>query len=115
MKRVALAACLLMVMPMTAPVTADARFEDRPNGRMQTCTKQWLDRRDAGQIETYKPFLRACLDGRTVAVPVAARTQTRTNKPNRMKVCGARWQQMKASGETGGQTWRQFSAKCLKT
>jgi hypothetical protein len=31
-----------------------------------------------------------------------------------MKVCAAQWNDMKAKKTTGGQTYQQFSAKCLK-
>lgn len=106
----------LMLGVLVAPLSAQA--EDRPNGRMQTCTKAWLERRDAGQTEPYKPYLKACLAGQTPSTPTAMahKTSRQTGKrPNRMKLCGAKWQDMKARGATGGQSWRDFSRQCLKT
>ena len=100
---------------------------DKPNGRMQACTHAW---QEAGRAEAYKVFLTRCLSQpvvRKVAVSTRAkpgRTETPRAKtvarkksagPNRMKICGARWQKQKAEGNTGGQTWRAFSKQCLKT
>jgi len=56
----------------------------------------------------------------TVAVakpaPVAMAKPASGMKPqDRMKACGAQWQQLKASGKTGGQTYQQFSSVCLKS
>jgi hypothetical protein len=32
----------------------------------------------------------------------------------KMKDCGALWQKAKAAGKTGGRTWNDFAAECLK-
>jgi hypothetical protein len=32
----------------------------------------------------------------------------------RMKECGAEWQEQKKAGKTKGTTWRKFSSECLK-
>jgi hypothetical protein len=98
-----------------------AAAEDKPNGRMQTCTQAW---QDAGRTQPYKVYLRQCLS-KPVTVAATKTTKTRKAKakataagkaarPNRMKVCGAQWQKLKAEGATGGQTWREFSRQCLK-
>jgi hypothetical protein len=108
-KRLVLAGLLIMAFPAAA--------EDRPNGRMQACTQQWLEKRDAGETQAYKPFLKQCLT-QTPAVAktkVGARQKAGKSGPNRMKVCGARWRTLKAAGRTGGQSYRDFSRHCLKT
>jgi hypothetical protein len=93
-----------------------AAAEDKPNGRMQACTKDWLDRRDTGRIEPYKPFLKTCLTA-PVSATKAAEVGRKAKKsgPNRMKLCGAKWRKLKAEGRTGGQSYREFSRQCLKT
>lgn len=102
-------------------LAAPAVAEDRPNGRMQACTLQW---QEAGRAPAYKAFLKQCLS-KPVTVTVAAKKTAsarkakataarKTPSPNRMKVCGAQWQKLKADGATGGQTWRDFSRQCLK-
>jgi hypothetical protein len=37
-----------------------------------------------------------------------------TPQQQKMKDCGAKWEQMKSTGTTGGQTWAQFRTDCLK-
>jgi len=32
----------------------------------------------------------------------------------RMKTCGAEWRALKAAGNTGSRTWREFSSACMK-
>lgn len=32
----------------------------------------------------------------------------------RMKTCGAEWRTLKAAGNTGSRTWREFSSTCMK-
>lgn len=97
---------------------------DKPNGRMQVCTQAW---QEAGRTEAYKVFLTRCLSQPVQKVAVStraksgraptlkAKTAARRKAPNRMKICGAQWQKLKAEGATGGQTWRAFSKQCLKT
>ena len=43
-----------------------------------------------------------------------AMTSGAMTQNSKMKDCGTKWQQMKASGTTGGQTYAQFSKTCLK-
>jgi hypothetical protein len=109
-KRLIVAGLLALALPAMA--------EDKPNGRMQACTKQWLERRDAGQVEPYKPFLKQCLTQlmpvATKASAVARGTVKKPRGPNRMKICAAQWRAMKAEGKTGGQSYRDFSRQCLK-
>lgn len=109
MKRLVLAGLLLVATPATA--------EDRPNGRMQACTQQWLEKRDAGQTQAYQPFLKQCLTQPPPVAKTKARTKKKARKsgPNRMEVCGANWRKLKAEGHTGGQSYREFSRQCLKT
>lgn len=109
MKRLILAGLVVLAFPAMAL--------DKPNGRMQACTKDWLARRDAGQAEPYKPFLKQCLTRPVVAAKAPAVTKRAVKKSgtNRMKICGAQWRQMKAEGRTSGQTYRAFSKVCLKT
>jgi hypothetical protein len=33
---------------------------------------------------------------------------------DRMRECGAEWQEQKKEGKTKGTTWRKFSSECLK-
>ena len=91
-------------------------------GPMQACTAQWqaqgLSRGE------YRPFLLKCLNGQAVAaVTLKAASKFESTKKagrtssqgNRMKMCGARWQTMKATGATNGLKWQQFSSQCLRT
>jgi hypothetical protein len=118
-KRWVFAGLLILASPAVAA--------DKPNGRMQACTQAW---QEAGRTEVYKVFLTRCLSQpavKKVAVSIRAKpgraetpkAKTATRKksigPNRMKICGAQWQKLKAEGATGGQTWRAFSKQCLKT
>lgn len=98
-------------------LAAPAVASDKPNGRMQACTQAWLDRRDAGHAEAYKPFLKTCLANPNFAETKAVKVGGKAKKrgPNRMKICGAQWRKMKAEGRTNGQGYRDFSRQCLKT
>ncbi len=95
--------------------------------RMQACTAQW--RQQGLSKADYRPFLVRCLKGETAVVKIstapkamrikpvkAKRTAHAADRPqaDRMKQCGAQWRQMKALGTTGGLSYRQFAAKCLK-
>lgn len=84
---------------------------------MQTCTQAWLERRDAGHTEAYKPFLKTCLASPASAATKVVKAGKKAKKrgPNRMKICGAQWRTLKAEGKTGGQSYRDFSRSCLKT
>ncbi len=95
------------------------------SSKMTTCAAQWQQLKASGKTngQTYKAFSATCMKGGTPApTPVAAATvakpasATTGNKPqqDKMKQCAAQWQQMKASGKTGGQTYKAFSAQCLK-
>lgn len=123
---------LLAALMMLAAAPAFAAV--KPQGPMQTCTAQWLDMRKAGDLhgQNYKSFIRLCLQGKTSdwtpaaskaaarkitpakARPLKARAPKQTSGSNRMKMCGAKWQAMKAANTTNGQTWRQFSSQCLR-
>ena len=94
-------------MVLTAVMAAGFMLAASPSGPMQTCTAQW-QAQGLSRAE-YKPFLSKCLAGQT-AEPVVAGS----GQGNRMKLCGARWQKLKASGKTQGQSWRQFSKTCLR-
>lgn len=129
----AVTAAIIVLAVMTfAPGLAHAAdaVRDRPQGRMQACTAQWLDIRAEGQAPVYKTFIRECLAGKTAAPtvqakagrkktgtgkgPSAVKLSAKVKKPNRMRLCAAQWRDMKAAGATGGQTYRQFSSQCLK-
>lgn len=131
---IVIAIITLAVTTFISPAMA-ASANGRPQGRMQACTQQWMDLKAAGQTGPagYRTFLRQCLSGQTagLAVPLAQPSVRRVKvsgkspdkspgtppgkAPNRMKVCGAKWQQMKATGTTDGMTYRQFSSQCLRT
>ncbi len=132
-------AVIALVIVTFAPVLAATR----PQGRMQDCTAQWLATGNPDRA-AYQPFLRACLAGAVTAPavrPVALRTPAapkiraaHMDSPhkalalkaaangdspspggNRMKMCGAKWQGLKAANATDGQTWHQFVSQCLRT
>lgn len=106
-----------LVVAALVALAAPAVASDKPNGRMQACTQQWLERRDAGHTQAYKPFLRTCLANPATAATRAVKAGAKAKKrgPNRMKICGAQWRTLKAEGKTGGQSYRDFSRSCLKT
>jgi hypothetical protein len=119
-------AAVLLALAAATPAYADPK----PQGPMQTCTAQWLVLRDSGDLhgQVYSSFIRLCLDGKTADWTAPAgrsskseRTSIRTRslktgskRGNNMKICGAKWQAMKAANATNGQTWRQFSTQCLR-
>ena len=107
-----LAVAALLVILATPAVAAD-----KPNGRMQACTQAWLERRDAGQAQAYKPFLKTCLANPASAATKTVKADGKAKKrgPNRMKICGAQWRKMKAESRTGGQSYREFSRTCLRS
>jgi hypothetical protein len=79
---------------------------------MAHCGAAWKGMSAADQGKTtYKAYSAMCLKTGYV-VPPAAPAATTSN--SRMKVCAAQWNDMKAKKTTGGQTYQQFSAKCLK-
>jgi len=66
----AVTAAIIVLAVMTfAPGLAHAAdtVRDRPQGRMQACTAQWLDIRVEGQAPVYKAFIRECPAGKTAA------------------------------------------------
>ncbi len=124
-------AAVLLVLAAASPAFA----APKPQGPMQTCTAQWLVMREAGDLhgENYKSFIRLCLQGKTADwTPAARKTVARKKAPakarplkakasgggtssgGRMKICGAKWQALKAANATNGQTWRSFSSQCLR-
>jgi hypothetical protein len=48
------------------------------------------------------------------ARPAAGTVAVKLRGSSRMKVCAAQWQDLKKTGRTNGQTYRQFSSQCLK-
>ncbi|WP_026221407.1 hypothetical protein [Ancylobacter sp. FA202] len=63
-----------------------------------------------------KPAVLSCLLGTLLlagALPGAARAQTPA-APSPAKICADRWNEMKANDQTGTQSFRDFSAQCLK-
>ncbi len=114
---------LSLLLVVAAPGLSPARAADSP---MQVCTAQW-QQLGLSRAE-YRPFLIKCLKGETPAPVKVSRPSSvpalphKTKAPKtghhpqatRMKACGAQWRQKKASGTTGGQTWRQFVSVCLK-
>ena len=130
---VMVSAIVVAVVVLAVVTFRPASAATHPQGRMQLCTAQWLER-NAPDRSGYKPFIRQCLTGAT-GVTVSAKTgravastetdkksgakKTRNGKsgpkkPNRMSLCAAQWRQEKASGTTNGQTYRQFSSQCLR-
>jgi hypothetical protein len=121
-----LAAALLVLA-----AASSAHAAAKPQGPMQTCTAQWLAMRNAGDLhgQNYKSFIRLCLQSKASDwAPVTSKADTGKKAPakpralkakasggNRMKLCGAKWQGMKAANATNGQTWRQFSSQCLRS
>ena len=114
MRRLAIyAGAVLLGLAATAVAAADSPMEQ--------CTAQWLDLKAAKP--TYRPFLVQCLKN-PPAVPApkprvskasAAQASAKPKRPNRMKVCGAQWQVMKANNTTNGMTYRQWSSQCLRS
>ena len=62
-------AIVLAVVVLAVMTFRPAAAASRPQGRMQLCTAQWLDRHETDR-SGYKPFLRQCLSG-AVVEPVA--------------------------------------------
>ena len=86
--------------------------------KMQACAAQWNQLKAANKTggQTYKTFSSACMKGNatTPAAKPAAAKVTASKPQDRMKQCAAQWNQLKAANKTGGQTYKQFSASCLK-
>ncbi|HEX7798791.1 MAG TPA: hypothetical protein VF402_00485 [Asticcacaulis sp.] len=120
---IALAASLALAAGGAAAVHAAPA-----QSKMQACAAQWNQLKAANKTggQTYKTFSSACMKGNaaTPAVKPApakvtpakvAATKVAASKPqDRMKQCAAQWNQLKAANKTGGQTYKQFSASCLK-
>ncbi len=122
---VMVSAIVVAVVVLAIMTFRPAAAASRPQGRMQLCTAQWLDRHEPDR-SGYKPFMHQCLTGATGVAVInktaaskatdkkAGAKKSGPKKPNRMSVCAAQWRQEKASGTTGGQTYRQFSSQCLR-
>ena len=114
---IALAASLALAGGAAAVHAAPAQ------SKMQACAAQWNQLKAANKTggQTYKTFSSACMKGNAAAPAVkpapakVAATKVAASKPqDRMKQCAAQWNQLKAANKTGGQTYKQFSASCLK-
>lgn len=93
--------------------------------RMQACAIQWNQLKAQGKTRgvEYKVYSANCLKGQMAApipspqpvkasmVPSPAPAMT---SQARMAACAGKWNQMKASAQTKGMTYQQFSATCLK-
>ena len=125
---IALAASLALAAAGAAAVHAAPA-----QSKMQACAAQWNQLKAANKTggQTYKTFSSACMKGNAAAPAVkpapakvtpakvaatkVAATKVAASKPqDRMKQCAAQWNQLKAANKTGGQTYKQFSASCLK-
>ncbi len=56
----------------------------------------------------------AVIDGPLVAIPKGEVPQTPQQATARalLKACAAKWKDLKATGQTDGQTWNGFAKKC---
>ena len=118
---ITLATAGLIVMAISGPQAYAAASGG--STKMKTCAAQWQQMKTAGTTngQTYKAFSATCMKGSTpaptaaaaVATPAAATTGGHAQQ-NKMKQCAAQWQSLKAAGKTNGQTYKAFSATCLK-
>ncbi|HVZ30046.1 MAG TPA: hypothetical protein VG839_06600 [Asticcacaulis sp.] len=115
----------LAAAALTGPALADSK--------MQQCAAQWQQLKAANKTngQSYKDFSAQCMKGSTpvattpkptpaasVAKPAsttASAGKGNSAQNNKMKQCAAQWDQMKAQNKTGGQTYKQWSSKCLKS
>lgn len=47
------------------------------------------------------------------AAPIAAGAAGPTMQQEKMKACGAKWTELKAKNQTGNQTYKDYSTKCM--
>ncbi len=91
------------------------------------CADRWNDMKAKDQTgnQTYREFSTGCMAG-TGATPTTSAekpkaTTTAAEKPatqsalppGSIKQCADRWNELKAKDQTGDQTYREFSQKCL--
>ncbi|MDV6332362.1 hypothetical protein [Asticcacaulis sp. 201] len=129
--RIAFTLSILALVATPAAIISQANAAATPaNTKMTQCAAQWQKDKAANKTngQDYKAYSAACLKGATpapapvakpamaAAKPAATVVKASNTKPqDRMKECGAKWSQMKAAGKTGNQTYKQFSATCLKS
>ena len=106
MRRLVLAiiGLLLVVSPAVAGKSQDT---------MKACAVAWKAMSPADQAKTnYKTYSTTCMKN---GGPTTTAASTPTTPQQRMKDCAVKWDALKKSGQTGGQTFQQFSKTCLKT
>ena len=132
--RIALTLSILALVVAPAAIMSQANAAATPaNTKMTQCAAQWQKDKAANKTngQDYKTYSAACMKGATpatakpamaaakpaavVAKPAAVVKASSTKPQDRMKECGAKWNQMKAAGKTGNQTYKQFSTTCLKS
>ena len=88
------------------------------------CADRWNDMKAKDQTgnQTYREFSTGCMAG-TGATPTTSAEQPKAAAekpatqsalpPGSIKQCADRWNDLKAKDQTGNQTYREFSQKCL--
>jgi len=137
---IAIAASLALAASL-APVASFAAAA-AGGSSMKECAAQWQTMKTQNKTggQTYKDFSSSCMakgKAAPAAAPAAAPTPAAAPKPatvtatkatttasasttkaapgQRMKDCGAKWQTLKSTNKTNGQTYQQFSKTCLST
>ena len=87
------------------------------------CADRWNDMKAKDQTgdQTYRQFSTSCMAGSGATPTTSAETPkstptkpaTSSLPPGSIKQCADRWNELKAKGQTGDQTYRDFSQKCL--
>lgn len=120
--RLFLAALAVMACTASAPAAAQS------SAAMKTCADRWNDMKAKGQTGdlSFRQFSQDCMAGTakpatdkptTVEKPATTPSTAGTPKPaaagGSMPECAARWNDMKARGQTGDLSFRQFSQDCM--
>ncbi|ESQ84958.1 hypothetical protein AEAC466_07835 [Asticcacaulis sp. AC466] len=131
--RIALTLSILALVAAPAAIMSQANAAaTAANTKMTQCAAQWQKDKAANKTngQDYKTYSAACMKGAipaakpamaaakpaaVVAKPAAVVKASNTKPQDRMKECGAKWNQMKAAGKPGNQTYKQFSTTCLKS
>ncbi len=100
----------LILSAVAVSLIAGQALANGSTDTMKACAAAWKALSvDEKSKTTYHNYSTTCLKNHGPTTAVAPETPQ-----DRMKACAAKWDAAKKDGTTGGQTYRQFSAKCLK-
>ncbi len=97
--------------PATMTAAPSAMTAAQPQSVMKACAAAWNGMSAADKAKTtYKAYSATCMKNHGPSVAATGAM----SPTDRMKACAAQWNSMKKAGTTGGQTYAQFTSKCLK-